>query len=101
MATFLLVHCGFAGGWTWNAVTDLLRAKGHRTYAPTLTGLGERAHLASPSINLSTHIQDLHGVAACEELSSLVVVASSSGSMAATGFAQSTELHVQRLIYAV
>ena len=99
MATFLLVHCGFAGGWTWNAVTDLLRAKGHRAYAPTLTGLGDRAHLASPSVNLSTHIQDLHSVAACEELTSSIVVASSSGSMAATGFAQSTALDVQRLIY--
>lgn len=99
MATFLLVHCGFAGGWTWNAVTEILRAKGHRAYAPTLTGLGERAHLASPSVNLSTHIQDLHGVAACEELTRLLVVASSSGSMAATGFALSTALDVQRIVY--
>lgn len=99
MATFLLVHCGFAGGWTWSAVAELLRAKGHHVYAPTLTGLGERAHLASPGVNLTTHIQDLHGVASCEELTSLLVVASSSGSMAATGFSQSTGLDVQRLIY--
>lgn len=99
MADFLLVHCGFAGGWTWNKVGDLLRARGHRVYAPTLTGLGERAHLASPGIDLSTHIQDLHGVAGCEELDRLLVVASSSGSMAATGFAQSTTLEVRRVIY--
>lgn len=99
MAQFLLVHCGFAGGWTWNAVADALRSNGHRVLAPTLTGLGERAHLASPNVDLSTHIQDLHGVAACEELSEPIVVASSSGAMAATGFAQATNARVRRLAY--
>lgn len=99
MAEFLLVHCGFAGGWTWNAVSDALRTNGHRVFAPTLTGLGERAHLASPSVDLTTHIQDLHGVAACEELSEPIVVASSSGAMAATGFAQTTKARVRRLAF--
>lgn len=99
MATLLLVHCGFAGGWTWSSVADLLRSRGHRVHAPTLTGLGERAHLASPGVGLSTHIQDLHGVAACEEISEPIVVASSSGAMAATGFALSTEARVRRVVY--
>ncbi len=99
MATFLLVHCGFAGGWTWGAVADRLRSRGHRVHAPTLTGLGERAHLATPGVDLSTHIQDLHGVVACEELAGPVVVASSSGAMAATGFALSTENEVRRVVY--
>jgi pimeloyl-ACP methyl ester carboxylesterase len=99
LATFLLVHCGFAGGWTWNEVADLLRSKGHRVHAPTLTGLGERAHLASPGVDLSTHIQDLHGVAACEEVTEPFVVASSSGAMAATGFALATESPVRRIVY--
>lgn len=99
MAEILLVHCGFAGGWTWNAVADALRIDGHGVLAPTLTGLGERAHLADPTVDLSTHIQDLHAVAACEELSEPIVVASSSGAMAATGFAQGTSAHVRRLVY--
>lgn len=99
MATFFLVHCGFAGGWTWAAVADRLRRAGHAVHTPTLTGLGERAHLASPAVNLSTHIQDLHGVIACEELDDLIVVASSSGAMAATGCVQSTPARVRRLVY--
>lgn len=99
MATFLLVHCGFAGGWTWSVVADHLRRTGHVVHAPTLTGLGERAHLATPDVDLGTHIQDLHGVAACEAFDEVIVVASSSGAMAATGFAESSACRVRRIIY--
>lgn len=99
MKTFLLVHCGFAGGWTWASVAERLRSKGYLVHAPTLTGLGERAHLATPRVNLTTHIQDLLGVAACEEITDAIVVASSSGAMAATGFVQSTDSKVRRVVY--
>src|SRR5262249_7376190 len=46
--TFVLVHPAWFGGWCWKKVTPLLRARGYDVYTPTLTGLGERAHLASP-----------------------------------------------------
>ena len=54
MATIVLVHGAFAGGWCWRWVAPELRAKGHGVFTPTLTGLGERAHLASPDVTLST-----------------------------------------------
>jgi pimeloyl-ACP methyl ester carboxylesterase len=41
MATFVLIHGAWHGGWCWKRVTPLLRAAGHEVYAPTLTGLGE------------------------------------------------------------
>lgn len=56
---FMLVHGAFSGGWIWKMVAETLRARGHRVWTPTLTGLGERSHLASGAINLSTHIQDV------------------------------------------
>lgn len=59
MASFVLVHGAWHGAWCWRRVVDLLRAEGHRVHALTLTGVGERAHLLSPDIHLSTHIQDL------------------------------------------
>ena len=43
--TFVLVHGAWHGGWCWRRVADLLTAKGHRVFTPTLTGLGERSHL--------------------------------------------------------
>ena len=59
MANFVLVHGAWHGAWCWRRVVDLLQAQGHRVHALTLTGLGERAHLLSPDIHLSTHIQDV------------------------------------------
>ena len=57
MATFMLVHGGFHGGWCYSRVAAKLRNLGHDVHTPTLSGLGERAHLAAQSINLSTHTQ--------------------------------------------
>ncbi len=56
MATYVLVHGAWHGGWCWNRVAPLLRAAGHEVFTPTLTGLGERSHLANPDIDLNTHI---------------------------------------------
>ncbi len=97
--TFLLVHCGFAGGWTWQATAAELRRRGHLVHAPTLTGLGERAHLARPETDLDTHVQDLVGVVECEAIDRFTVVASSSGSMAATGLADRLPGQIERLVY--
>ena len=62
MATFVLVHGGWHGGWCWKYVPPLLRSAGHDVFTPTLTGVGERAHLARPDTGLETHIQDIVGV---------------------------------------
>ena len=64
METFVLVHGAWHGGWCWQRVAPLLRAPGHEVFTPTLTGLGERAHLASATIDLNTHVQDIVNVLA-------------------------------------
>src|SRR6267154_1586540 len=60
--TFVLVHGSSAGGWCYRRVADLLERAGHKVYAPTLTGLGERSHLMSGLITLATHVTDLANV---------------------------------------
>jgi len=50
--TFVLVHGAWHGGWCWCRVADRLRARGDIVFTPTLTGLGERAHLLHPNIDL-------------------------------------------------
>src|SRR3979490_624380 len=57
-STYVLVHGAWHGGWCWKKVVPALRAAGHEVYAPTLTGLGERAHLANPAIDPATHVAD-------------------------------------------
>ncbi len=99
MTTLVLIHCGFAGGWTWREVANRLRHFGHEVFTPTLTGLGERAHLASPEVDLNTHIQDIVGVLECEDLNDILLVASSSGSMAMTGTAERTPKRIRELVY--
>ena len=59
MATFMLVHPAWLGGWCWRKLAPLLRESGHQVHTPTLTGLGERAYLAHPGVDLATHIEDI------------------------------------------
>jgi hypothetical protein len=56
VGTFVLVHGAWHGGRCYKRVARLLRQAGHEAYMPTLTGLGERAHLISRTIDLATHI---------------------------------------------
>ena len=55
----VLVPGACLGGWAWHEVATRVRAHGHEVHAATLTGLGERAHLAHPGIDLETHIADV------------------------------------------
>jgi pimeloyl-ACP methyl ester carboxylesterase len=75
MAKFVLVHGGGHGGWCWQRLAPLLRAGGHDVYTPTLTGLGERAHLLNAAIDLDTHITDIVAVLKYEGLSEVTVSA--------------------------
>jgi hypothetical protein len=95
----LLVQCGFAGGWIWREVEAALRARGHRTHAPTLTGLGDRAHLASRGTGLDTHVDDLQAAVACERMTELMVVASGYGAVPAAGLAGRMPGAVRRLVW--
>jgi len=99
MATFVLVHGAWHGGWCWRRVAERLRAGGHRVYAPTLTGLGERAHLTSPQVGLSTHVQDVLGVLHAEDLHDVVLCGHSYGGMVITGVADAASARLKSLVY--
>ncbi|MDB5892128.1 MAG: alpha/beta hydrolase [Polaromonas sp.] len=87
MANFVLVHGAWHGGWCWQRVTAALQQQGHRVFAVTLTGLGERAHLLSPAITLETHINDVLGVIEAEELHDVVLAVHSYAGMIGTAVA--------------
>ena len=86
--TFLLVHGAWHGGWCWRRVADLLEAKGHKVFTPTLTGLSERSHLLRAGINVSTHIADIVNVMKWEGLSDVVLCGHSYGCMVESGVAE-------------
>lgn len=97
--TYVIVHGAWGGGWAFRQVDSLLTADGNKVFRPTLTGQGERAHLASTNINLSTHIQDIVNVILYEDLHDIVLVGHSYGGMVITGVADRVPDRIQRLIY--
>jgi pimeloyl-ACP methyl ester carboxylesterase len=86
--TFVLVHGAWHGGWCWRRVADLLTARGHKVFTPTLTGLADRSHLNSPAINLDTHIADVANLLKWEGLNDAVLVGHSYGGMVISGAAE-------------
>ncbi len=82
---FVLVHGAWCGGWIWRRVADRLRARGHRVFTPTLTGLADRSHLATADVTLSTHILDVANLIRWEELERVVLVGHSYGGMVVSG----------------
>jgi pimeloyl-ACP methyl ester carboxylesterase len=84
-ATFVLVHGAWQGGWAWSRLAPLLEAEGHPVYAPTLTGLAERAAQLSRDVDLSTHIEDISRLIIAEDLSDIVLVGHSYGGMVVSG----------------
>jgi pimeloyl-ACP methyl ester carboxylesterase len=99
MSTFVLVHGAWHGGWCWRRVERLLRAQGHEVYAPTLTGLGDRAHLMSRQIDLETHIADVLGVLHTEDLHDIVLCGHSYGGIVITGVADREPQRIAALVY--
>ena len=79
MATYVLVHGAWHGGWCWQRVAKLLRAKGHEVYTPTLTGVCECSHLLTPSVDLETHVSDVVNLIKWNELTDVVLVGHSYG----------------------
>jgi pimeloyl-ACP methyl ester carboxylesterase len=97
--TFLVCHGAWGGGWSWKKMHPPMQAAGHRLITPTYTGLGERAHLANPSIDLETHIQDILNVIQYEDLRDVALVGHSYGGMVATAVSDRARDRIAQLIY--
>lgn len=98
-ATFVLVHGAWHGGWCWQRVSDLLTRQGHTVHAPTLTGVGERSHLSSPSINLTTHVLDIVNEVKWKDLNNFVLCGHSYGGMVITGAAEQIGNRISSIVY--
>ena len=97
--TYVIVHGAWGGGWDWKQVDSVLDASGNKVYRPTLTGLGERVHLLTPEVDLTTHITDIVNVILFENLRDVVLVGHSYGGMVITGVADRVPDRIRRLVY--
>lgn len=99
MATYVLVHGAAHGGWCYQKVARILRSAGHEVYTPTMTGVGERAHLLRPDIDLDFHIDDIVKVLEYEDLRDVVLVGHSYGGMVVTGTADRATARIGHVVY--
>jgi pimeloyl-ACP methyl ester carboxylesterase len=95
----VLVHGAWHGGWCWRRVADRLRADGHMVFAPTCTGLGDKAHLLSKDITLDTFTNDVAGVIEAEELNDVILVGHPFGGNPTSGIAERMPNRIKHLVY--
>jgi pimeloyl-ACP methyl ester carboxylesterase len=99
MATYVLVHGAYQGGWIWKPVATRLRAAGHTVYAPTLDGCGERHVQVRPGITVSTQAAELAQFLFSEDLTQVVLVGTSSGGMVISRTAELARDRIARLVF--
>jgi len=99
MATYVLVHGAYQGGWIWKPVVERLRAAGHQVHAPTLDGCAERHHLVRPGITVATHAQEIAQLLFYEDLARVVLVGTSSGGMVICKAAELARDRIARLVF--
>ena len=97
--TFVLIHGAWHGGWCWRRVADRLRRDGHVVFTPTLTGLGERAHLLAPGIDLATHVADVVNLLKWERLSEVILCGHSYGGFVISGVAEVMPAQIRSIVF--
>ncbi|MEJ0025004.1 MAG: alpha/beta hydrolase [Rhizomicrobium sp.] len=96
---YVLVHGAYMGAWCWGPVASILRSRGCQVFTPTLTGLGERRHLMSPTIDIETFVADVMNVILFEDLSDIVLVGYSYGARSASGVADRVPNRIRKLVF--
>jgi len=96
---FVIVHGAWGGSWAFGKVDSLMAEQQCFVYRPSLTGLGERVHLASPEVNLTTHITDVVNAILFENLTDIVLVGHSYGGMVISGVADRIPERIRKLVY--
>src|SRR5690348_10384097 len=86
--TFVLVHGSWHGGWCWRRLADRLEIRGHKVFAPTLTGLGERVHILTAAVDLDSHVTDVVNLIKYEGLQTIVLAGHSYAGSIITGVAE-------------
>lgn len=99
MSTFVLVHGAWTGSFGFRHVRRALQAHGHEVFTPSLTGLGERVHLASPQVTLTTHVQDVVNCVLYEDLHEICLLGFSYGGAVVTGALEHLADRVRHLVY--
>ena len=97
--SFVLVHGAWHGGWCWRRVADRLERQGHKVYAPSLTGLGDRSHLIRTRPTVTTHIDDIANIIRFEDLQRVILVGHSYGGIVISGVAEKAQKQIASIVF--
>lgn len=100
MATYVLLHGAYQGGWIWQRVTPHLRAAGHTVFAPSLDGCGERRHALRPGIDTESQAAEIAELLFFEDLRDIVLVGTSCGGMVGCRVAELARERIGRIVLA-
>jgi pimeloyl-ACP methyl ester carboxylesterase len=99
MTEFVLVPGAWLGAWAWKRVVPHLEKEGHVAYPVTLTGMGERVHLASKDVGMETAIQDVLNIIDYNDLDDFVLVGHSFAGKVAAAVADRASEKVSQVLY--
>jgi pimeloyl-ACP methyl ester carboxylesterase len=99
MATYVLIHGAYQGGWIWGPTAVRLREAGHRVYAPSLDGCGERRHQLRPGISVETQATEIAELLFYEDLHDVVLCGTSAGGMVLCRAAEMARRRLGRLVF--
>jgi len=99
MATFVLIHGSWGGGWVWDRMRPVLEEAGHRVLTPTLTGFAEKHDLSRPEVGLSANVQQIADLLTTEEVGNAILVGHSYGGMVITGVAALVPDRISQIVY--
>jgi pimeloyl-ACP methyl ester carboxylesterase len=99
MATYVLLHGAYQGGWIWKPVATRLRTAGHRVLAPTLDGCGERHDQLRADITVGIHAREVAQLLFYEDLTDVVLVGTSGGGMVLEKAAEMARERIGRLVF--
>ena len=100
MATIVLIHGAYQGGWIWQPTAKILREAGHTVYAPTLEGCAERRHQLRPGITTETHADEVANLLFYEDINDAIMVGTSSGGMVMAKACEMARERVGRVVFA-
>jgi pimeloyl-ACP methyl ester carboxylesterase len=98
MSTFVLVHGAWHGGWCYRDTAKALRAAGHTVYTPSLPGAAEHSHANHHGMTLETHVRDILGLFASEDLEEVILVGHSYGGMVVSSVADRIPEKIKHLV---
>lgn len=99
MATFVLIHGAFRGGFSFARLSPMLRAQGHLAYAPSLPGAGEHVFDVPRAVSLGDYARCVARFLELEDLHDVILVGHSQGGLVISAASELAHARIRALVF--